>query len=188
MITDQINRHFGRTGNRLFQLAAIYGRARDGYDDIYLQQHGRFDRYRRELQEMFRQEGEPLDLISVHVRRGKNPSNPDEPAYSDNPFYVDLCKTDYYERAMAHFPGEKFLIFTDDPEWAKENFKGEHQVISVSEDYDFSMMARCKGHVIANSSFSWWAAYLSGNRTVYPLEWFTDKINRVTFPGDWIGA
>lgn len=186
MINNQINRHFGRTGNRLFQLAFIYGQARRGnIGDLYVQQHEFFDKYRTELQAMFRQEGEPLDFVSIHVRRGKNPSVPEEPNYSDNSFYVDLCTTSYYEMAMAEFPGEKFLIFTDDKDWCLENFMGDHQVISVSEDHDFNMMARCKGHVIANSTFSWWASYLSGKRTVAPEKWFTDEIKRVTYPADW---
>lgn len=183
-----IDATFGRTGNRLFQLAYIYAQAREGNTpDIYLQDPKHFDKYRKELQELWKQEGEPLDFVSIHVRRGKNPSRPDEPAYSENPFYVDLCRTDYYERAATAFPGEKFLVFTDDKEWATSyHIPGvDAQVVSVSEESDFSMMARCKGHIIANSTFSWWAAYLSGNRTIAPKQWFADGINRVGFPTEW---
>ena len=63
---------------------------------------------------MFGQDIGYLDKVSIHVRRGGNWSNPNEPNYKDNPFYVNLSQTDYYEKAIAMFPVDKFLVFSDD--------------------------------------------------------------------------
>lgn len=186
-----IDKHFGRMGNRMFQMAYIYAQFRDGnIPDIYLQDYKYFDKYKNELRELFKQEGEPLDFVSVHVRKGKNPSVPSEPSYDENPFYVNLLDTDYYRRAAEEFPGANFLIFSDDPELSLETkvlgVPVEHKSWAHgSELEDFSEMARCKGHIIANSSFSWWAAYVGGGRTVAPKEWFSNN-TKINYPNDWI--
>lgn len=182
------DKQFGRMGNRFFQLAYLWAQFREGkIPGIYLQDPKYFDKYKDEIKEMFKQEGEPLNYISVHVRRGKNPSVPTEPAYSENPFYVNLLDTDYYVKAMEQFPNEKFMFFSDDMEWIRSNTKFPvTQIEDTDELEDFNTMTRCKGHIIANSSFSWWAAYLGGGKTVAPKEWFTDKIDRVGIPPEWI--
>lgn len=180
---------FGRLGNRMFQMAFILARMWDGeIDDYYLQDPKYFDQHRLKLRGMFGQGIEPINQVSIHVRRGANPSNPDEPNYSENPFYVNLYNTDYYERAMEQFPDAEFLVFSDDVEWCKTQplFKDCEFAGGNTEIEDFNLMAGCKGHIIANSSFSWWAAYLSGNKTVAPSEWFTDGVERVGFPPEWI--
>lgn len=183
-----VDKHFGRMGNRLFQLAYIYAQFRDGnIPDIYLQDCKYFDKYRNELQELFKQEGEPLDYISIHVRIGENPSVPHEPRYADNPFYVNLLKTDYYKKAMDQFPNEKFILFSDDPHWLESQNIFNCEISNGTELEDFNNMTRCKGHIIANSSYSWWASYIGGGKTIYPKQWFTDGIQRVGFPSDWIG-
>src|SRR5690348_17282768 len=99
-----LDKNFGRLGNRMFQTAALYTFAKDLGVDYYFQDPKWFEKYSSDIKRLF---GEGIgyeDKIAVHFRRGKNPSNPSEPAYSDNPFYVDLSKTDYYQKAMAQFP------------------------------------------------------------------------------------
>lgn len=134
----------------------------------------------------------PLEIdsrVSIHVRCGKNPTNPDEPAYSENPFYVNLMRdTNYYEEAQKLFPNERFLIFSDSIEFVKKGFIGHQYDFSEwkTEEEDFRAMASCKAHIIANSSFSYMAAYLGGGKTIYPKAWFVDGIQRVGFPEDWI--
>lgn len=168
--------HFGGLGNRLFQLAYIYKQARSGIiPDIYLQDESFFEPYGNEMRTILKEGLKPIDMVSVHVRRGD---------YLNNPFYVNLTETDYYDKALSLFPNEKFLIFCADRQmgsddegdmaWCQEHFKGKEFQFYQGKDEieDFNQMASCKAHIIANSSFSWWAAFTSGNRTIAPSKWF----------------
>ncbi len=171
---------FGRLGNRLFQLAYIYGQSRRGVvPDIYVQNPVYFDDYREEIKKMFAQQSTPIDRVAIHVRRGD---------YIGHPFYVDLTKTDYYQKAMALFPTDKFLVFSDDIAWCKEQeiFKNCEFSEGRNEIGDLDVMSACKGVIIANSSFSWWGAYLSNGKVVAPLAWYTDKIERTKCLREWI--
>jgi hypothetical protein len=181
-----LNKHFGRLGNRLFQAAFLYAYAKDHKIDYYFQDPKWFEKYASEIKQMF---GEGIgweNKVAVHFRRGKNPSNPNEPAYSDNPFYVDLSKTDYYKKAMALFPNEKFLLFSDDNKWLEQNWQNGYEYATGNEEEDLLRFAGCKGHIIANSSWSWWGAYLGRGDVVYPKAWFADGVQRVGFPKEWI--
>lgn len=181
--------HFGGLGNRLFQYAHIYAQARKGeIPDIYLQDEKYFEPYGGELRQILAEGLTPVDMVSLHVRRGD---------YVNNPFYVDLTETDYYDKAIAQFPGAKFLVFcadrqagSDDDadmEWCKARFKGREFRFyqGKNELEDWNAMSSCKAHIIANSSFSWWAAYVSGNPTVAPKRWFADGIKRISIPETW---
>lgn len=185
---------FGRLGNSLFQYAYIYAQMKRGeIPDIFIQDPKYFDEYREEIQQLFGEGIGYLPYVAMHVRRGKNPINPNEPAYSDNDFYVDLMKTPYYAHAIDQFPRRKFLIFSDDMEFAREQFKGEIFGFDESEtDLEaFNKMASCDGHIIANSSFSWMAAYLSPvtQKVVAPdsKKWYSDgSETRTVCPKEWI--
>lgn len=170
---------FGGLGNRMFQQAYIYAQARRGeIPDIYIQDEKYFSPYQEEIKALYAQGIDKSDYISLHVRRGD---------YINNAFYINLQETDYYEKSVALFPGEKFLVFcadrqkgSDDKadmEWCKERFQGPQFEFFQGKDEleDFNKMAGCKGHILANSSFSYWAAYVSGNRTVYPSVWFNSS-------------
>jgi len=182
----------GRLGNRLFQIAYLYARVKDGtIPDLYLQDPKYFKNCEEEIKQLFGQGIGYLSQVGIHVRRGKNPYIPSEPKYNENPFHFNICDTDYYERAIAMFPNEKFLVFSDDPEYCKERFKGDNfQIMERGDDItDFNMLASCKDLIIANSSFSWWAAYLCPNETkkiVCPRQWFSDKETRTVCPDSWI--
>lgn len=182
---------FGRLGNRIFQGAYLYAQARELGTDFYFQDHKYFDKYEAEIKQLFGEGIGYLEQIGVHVRRAANPINPNEPKYSENPYYVNLSETDYYEKAMALFPNEKFVIFSDDPAFCKEKFKGENiQVMEKGNEIeDFNILASCKSQIIANSSYSWWAAYLNPNPSkvvVAPKQWFADGIERTKIPDTWI--
>lgn len=181
-----LDKYFGRLGNRLFQLSSLYGMFRDGIiPDIYLQDYRNFDNYKYDLQQMLGEDIVRSDYVSIHVRRGKNPSNPNEPNYSENPFYARLDE-DYYRRAMAQFPNEKFLVFTDDLAWVEnqEMFKDCEKSFQ-DELTDWNKMAGCKGHIIANSSYSFMAAYIGGGKTIAPNKWFANG-ERIPYPPEWI--
>lgn len=106
--------------------------------------------------------------VSLHVRRGD---------YLDLQDHHPLCNLEYYNNAMAMFPGARFLVFSDDIEWCKQNIKGD--AIEYSEgnsaSTDLQLMTKCDHHIIANSSYSWWGAWLGKNKdktVVAPKAWF----------------
>ena len=109
---------------------------------------------------------------SVHVRRTD---------YLGDQTWPELAAGDYYERAMSHFDSDTtFVIFSDDIEWCKHRFRGGPMffVEALSEVEDIFLMARCGGHIIANSSFSWWGAWLDPNpnkKVIAPAQWFTGE-------------
>lgn len=182
----------GRLGNRMFQTAYLYARIKDGtIPDWYLQSPEYFQGYEEDIKKMFGEGIGYLSQVGVHIRRAGNPLNPNEPNYSDNPFYVDLTKTDYYERAMEMF-NDDFLVFSDDPEWCKEKFKDNPRVQVMDkgdEIEDFNLLASCKHQIIANSSFSWWAAFLNPNESkivVAPKNWYADGVERTKLPVEWL--
>lgn len=186
-----LDKHFGRLGNRMFQMAFLYSYAKDRNIDYYFQDERWFKHHENEIRALFGEGIDFEDKVSVHIRRAGNPTNPNEPKYTDNPFYVNLSETDYYQRAMALFPNEKFLMFSDDNEYLEKNFQGDRfEFATGTEEEDLKRMASCKAHIIANSSFSWWGAYLNprpDKKVIYPLNWYSDGVERTFCPKEWTG-
>lgn len=128
----------------------------------------------------------PRPITSVHIRRG------DYLPLTD--VFVILDK-EYYISAMNVFQDNGyFLIFSDDINWAKQNFDNKNLYFSESNDelFDFILMSKCDNNIIANSSFSWWASYLNKNKNktiVGPKKWFNPISNlnyKDILPEDWI--
>ena len=183
----------GRLGNKMFQTAYLYAQVKDGViPDWYVQDIKYFGKYADEIKKLFGDGIGFLDYVAVHLRVGKNPINPQEPSYYDNSFYVNLSKTGYYIDATNLFKGRKFLVFSDDIPFAKTYFEGSKFYFDDSKDEIESLnkMASCDGHIIANSSFSWWGAFLSPNhgKLIYPKLWFSDGVKRVGCPQDWLAV
>lgn len=112
------------------------------------------------------------ESVAVHVRRGDY-LNPSTSAYHGN-----LGK-DYYDAAQQYVrervPNARFYIFSDDPEWCSQNMQGEVISGKYSAHEDIALMSQCSHNIIANSSFSWWAAWLGnpeGRIVVAPKRWF----------------
>lgn len=178
----------GRLGNQMFEYAYLYSQVRDGViPDVYVQNPEYFDKYKDEIMQMF---GEGIGIspyVAVHVRRGD---------YVGNPFYVDLSTSGYYETAFFQFPHDKeYMIFSDDIEYCKKLWffvaKNIHFYERRDEITDFNFQASCSDHIIANSSWSWWTAYLSPSQTKKVIapsvkNWYTDGIERTKCPKDWI--
>jgi hypothetical protein len=179
MIT--IRNFMGGLGNRLFQYAFLHAQVRKGIlPDIYLQDYRYFDDYKDELKQIYGEGVKKSDYVSLHIRRGD---------YVNNPFYVDLTTTDYYQKAIKEFPNEKFMVFcadrqggndSEDRIWVHEflrKFIPVEQLFYNSgktEIEDFNNMVGCKGHIMANSSFSFWASYIGEGKVVAPNQWFAD--------------
>lgn len=186
----------GGLGNRLFQFAYIYAQFRKGLiPDVYIQDFSYFKEFKEEVRKMYQQGiGERKDMVALHIRRGD---------YVDNPFYVDLTKTDYYEKALREFPNEKFLVFYrdrqgtrdyQDREWASNWLKEKGVKFEIwegqSEVEDLNAMASCKGQIGANSSFSTWAGFINPNedkKIVMPSEYYSDGVERTKYPDEgWV--
>ena len=119
---------------------------------------------------------ERQDTCSVHIRRG------DYLKYKD--FHTNLSP-DYYNFCFEKKEGSHFVFFSDDIEWCKKTFKNkEATFIHTNLDVvDFYLMSRMKDNIIANSSFSWWAAWLNNNKNKHimaPKKWFGPANNGLT--------
>lgn len=192
---------WGRLSNQMFILAAHYAWTKENRIPFFVQDEKYFSKYADEIRKLYSNGIEMCkeDKVAIHVRRAKNPLNPQEPAYSQNPFYADLghhlhedMSDSYYARAMALFPGEKFLVFSDDIEWCKgsELFKGCEFAEGGTALEDMNRMASCKHNIIANSSFSWWAGWLNPNPNkivIAPKQWFANPEHEylIGIPDTW---
>ena len=144
----------------------------------YFQSEKYFSNHSAEIRELFSPResdirylhdkyGDVGEYTSIHIRRGD---------YLNLQNHHPSCTLKYYSEAISKFDG-KFLVFSDDIEWCKENFKGTDFIfIEGNLDYqDLYLMSICKNNIIANSSFSWWGAWLNTNSTkqvICPKQWF----------------
>ena len=127
--------------------------------------------------------------VSVHVRRTDYLAA----GYS-------MCPPEYYERAMSYirsvFPDVQFFVFSDDSEWAIRRWKefDDIEFVTVNSELlcheDLRLMAACRGNIIANSTFSWWGAWLNNRPdkvVIAPKVWKDpeESSDRIVLP-DWI--
>lgn len=135
------------------------------------------------------------ESVCVHVRRGD---------YISNKIASEIhgiCPISYYENSIDYFlnnfKSPKFFIFSDDPAWVIQNMTlfPNTRIMDVNQPdeayLDLSLMSNCKHFVIANSTFSWWAAWLSDfkNKTIIsPKKWFKDDTinNKDLIPNSWL--
>lgn len=110
---------------------------------------------------------------SIHVRRTD---------YLNFPDVFHVLDKDYVVRAIDEIGRDKtFFIFSDDVAWCQENLTGLSGVKTIypngSKYEDFWLQSACTHHIIGNSSFSWWAAWLSegGGKVIAPKKWFREK-------------
>ena len=133
--------------------------------------------------------------VSLHIRRGDYASDPKVLAS------IGLCSIEYYQEAAKIIASKVshpvFYIFSDDIEWVKNNLKLSFptQYISHPEkDKDYEelfLMASCSHHIMANSSFSWWGAWLNPNNDkiiIAPKQWFKDttRDTKDLLPEGWL--
>ncbi len=130
------------------------------------------------------------DSVSVHIRRGDY--------LNLSTIYGGICTENYYQNAIDYIRNiEKnpiFYVFTNDMEWSKHFFENKSNVIFVegNEDensyMDMILMTYCKHHIIANSSFSWWGAWLSHESgiTIAPKKWLNTRETPDIWCHGWI--
>lgn len=134
-----------------------------------------------------------LESVSIHVRRGD---------YCNNKSTQGICSIEYYKKAIQDITDKYnvdiFLIFSDDIEWCKIH------ILPLIEDSlfvfvdwnkkqdsynDMHLMSLCKHNIIANSSFSWWGAWLNQNTNkivIAPERWMNNDNDVSIIPNDWI--
>lgn len=133
--------------------------------------------------------------VSLHIRRGDYLTNPQT-------FKVHgIVELDYYQRSLKFLTEQVknpvVFVFSDDISWAKQNLKSNLSLIFVdhngaNEEYeDLRLISRCRHHIIANSTFSWWGAWLNDNQekmVIAPNKWFrsNDINDRDLIPESWV--
>ena len=158
--------------------------------DGYFQSYKYFEECQEQVRELFRYEVptkyDPKGKVSIHIRRGN---------YTQLAQHHHNLDIKYYLNALTYFPGYEFLIFSDDIEWCKEHFQEEGFtfVEGTTDVEDLYLMSQCEHNVIANSTFSWWGAFLNPNPDkiiIYPDKWFGPANQQYTiwdlFPSEWI--
>jgi len=137
-----------------------------------------------------------IAAVSLHIRRGDYVTSA-----KFNAMY-GTCDLGYYQRAAALIAARLdrdpvFYAFSDDPDWVRENLHLPHEIRVIGQNdaatsyEDIRLMSACKHHIVANSSFSWWGAWLnpSPNKVVIaPKRWFADPAmqDHDILPEDWI--
>jgi hypothetical protein len=132
------------------------------------------------------------NAVSVHVRRGD---------YLNENWQHKLHvirTTKYYNNATAYIekevPAPHYFIFSDDVEWAKQNLAFKNCTYIThnhgnSSFIDMYLMSLCKHNIIANSTFSWWGAWLNNNENkivIMPNKWMNEGTCEGIFPAEWI--
>lgn len=138
---------------------------------------------------------EAVNSVSLHVRRGDYINNPETLKGHG------VCGLDYYAKAIQLIANSvkqpHFFLFSDEPEWVQQNLKIEYPFEVVNHNLgnksfeDMRLMSNCKHHIIANSSFSWWGAWLNQNtnkQVVAPKQWFQNPNwnSKDIIPDNWI--
>ena len=173
------------------------------YLDGYWQSPRYFELFQTDLRKQFAQLIIPeqstmgdnyVNSVAIHVRRGDYVnSNLTSEIYSALPLA-------YYQSAInlmeASNRNLKFYLFSDDLSWCREHFKNVNVSFMENSDsplFDLALMSRMEHHIIANSTFSWWAAWLNENPSkivVAPKQWFKDsnmnESAKELIPESWI--
>jgi hypothetical protein len=136
-----------------------------------------------------------LNTVSVHIRRGDYVKNLNINAYHGT------CDMEYYNKAInlinSKIKNPIFFFFSDDIDWVIKNFGKRYNYNYIdfntenNNHLDMFLMSKCSHNIIANSSFSWWGAYLNQNSNKYviaPNKWFVDSKNDPPniIPNTWI--
>src|SRR3989338_9014445 len=194
-----------REGGHCFDPAII-----NAPQNVYLDGYWQTEKYFKDIEDTIRQDltlkdppGEKYlstldtitqtNAISLHIRRtdyliGKNTS------------VFAICQQEYYQQALkivAEKVGPlKLFVFSDDIKWAKENILFPYSITFVSDgsfsDYqELMLMSACKHNITANSTFSWWGAWLNNNPQkiiITPQKWFVDPTidEKDLIPSTWI--
>lgn len=134
------------------------------------------------------------ESVSLHIRRGDYLTQNNQQSL----FYV--LPIDYYRSAIQYIQNElkdfHVFIFSDDPDWVKDHLRFDTPTTFVTHNTDnhahedMWLMSLCKHHIIANSTFSWWGAWLSKNTDkliIAPKQWYSPQSTKSpSLPSNWV--
>lgn len=127
--------------------------------------------------------------VAIHIRRGD---------YLQQPDIFGVCTTEYYAKAISYIQSRinntQLVFFSDDIEWVNKNLHYNNALYvnwntGNNSWQDMYLMSICKHNIIANSSFSWWGAWLNNNENkivIAPQKWFLFSPNHDIIPNKWI--
>lgn len=130
--------------------------------------------------------------ISIHIRRGDYLSE----AFANG--FGNCCPLEYYRKAIQYmtykFDNPKFIVFSDDMEWVKDNLVLEKAIYvdhnkGLDSWQDMYLMSQCNHNIIANSTFSWWGAWLNDYEDkviIAPKRWWSTIEHDDVVPESWI--
>jgi hypothetical protein len=169
--------------------------------DYYLDGYWQSEKYFKEFESVIKEELKPnqdiLDklnktpfinknVVSMHIRRTD---------YTTSNGYHPVQTIDYYKRGLEVIGDYDYIfVFSDDIKWCKENLNFDNMIFieGLDDVEDLWLMSMCKHNIIANSSFSWWGAWLNSNpdkKVIAPSNWFGERANLNTsdiIPSEWI--
>ncbi len=180
-------------------------------DNVYLEGYWQSEKYFKEIGKTIRSEFKIKNKpdfankelgslilseqsVSVHIRRGDYVTDPNVSEVHG------ICSMKYYSAAvdkiLKAIKDPHFFVFSDDPIWAENNLRIDHPATFINENSgnkgyeDMRLMSLCRHNIIANSSFSWWGAWLNENPdkiVIAPKKWFNDqRINtKDQIPESW---
>ncbi len=126
--------------------------------------------------------------VAMHIRRATDP-------VADTASYLGVLPMSYYHEALSRLPDDATtFIFSDDPAWCKEHLSAGRVVEGNTASDDLWLMSLCEHVIMANSSFSWWAAWLGadrrGGKVIAPKQWFAQASEleraRDICPARWV--
>lgn len=134
------------------------------------------------------------NFVGIHIRRG------DYLKGNNCWIYGGICTKEYYENAILYLKNTvkdcNYIFFSNDIQWVKEHYKMEKAIYIDStmfehyqDWYDMYLMSICKHNIIANSTFSWWGAWLNQNKNkivIAPKRWVNLCEYKDIYPESWI--
>ena len=177
----------------IFQNATMVSSIRQELLELYT-----FPEFNDEKNVLFVKEIQSCESVAIHVRKGKD--------YTSREEYQNTCGIEYYKKAIATIQKKvehpQYYIFTDNPIWVKEHFNFiDYKIIDWNptvgwgNHFDMQLMSLCKHNIIANSTYSWWGAFLNKSKSqlvISPKEWFNKrhpklgKLDNLTICNNWI--
>ena len=132
------------------------------------------------------------ESIAIHVRRGDYITNPTAAAHHG------VLEKKFYDKAIElmgkKYSNPHYFVFSEDHEWCKENIITDNKITFVGSECNdvkdsghLYLMTQCKNHIIANSSYSWWGAFLGDSKyTIGPERWNKEQSGSEVMLEEWV--